>query len=160
MIQSLRERGGTGFGGVRLRKAMVTVQIAFTLILVIGAALFVRTLNGLMAKGPGFATSCLVSFGLDPVRNGYSRREAGQLIRRIVYAELRASNVTRTSAVARFQLLTGGSWNDPMTIQTNQRTVTDRDVNLNAVTARDFLPTLGIRLVTGRDFDERDSRAG
>ncbi len=156
LIQSLRERGGTGFGSVRLRKALVTVQIAFTLILVIGAALFVRTLNGLMAKGPGFATSSLVSFGLDPVRNGYSRREAGQLIRRI-YAELRASNLTQTSAVARYQLLTGGSWNDPMTIQSNQRTVTDRDVNLNAVSPG-FFTTLGIRLVTGRDFDERDSR--
>ncbi len=143
LIQSLRERGGTGFGSVRLRKALVTVQIAFTLILVIGAALFVRTLNGLMAKGPGFATSSLVSFGLDPVRNGYSRREAGQLIRRI-YAELRASNLTQTSAVARYQLLTGGSWNDPMTIQTNQRTVTDRDVNLNAVSPG-FFTTLGIR---------------
>jgi predicted permease len=134
----------------------VTVQIAFTLILVIGAALFVRTLNGLMAKGPGFATSSLVSFGLDPVRNGYSRPDASQLIRR-VYAELRASNGTQTSAVARFQLLTGGSWNDAMTIQTNERIVTDRDVNLNAVSPG-FFTTLGIRMVAGRDFDERDSR--
>jgi predicted permease len=156
LITSLRERGGASFGGVRLRKAIVTVQIAFTLILVIGAALFVRTLNGLMAKGPGFATSNLVSFGLDPVRNGYSRPEASQLIRR-VYAELRASNGTQTSAVARFQLLTGGSWNDAMTIQTNERIVTDRDVNLNAVSPG-FFTTLGIRMVAGRDFDERDSR--
>ena len=75
LISSLRERGGAAFGGVRLRKAIVTVQIAFTLILVIGAALFVRTLTGLMAKGPGFATSSLISFGIDPRRNGY--REVG-----------------------------------------------------------------------------------
>jgi len=156
VISSLRERGGTAFGGVRLRKAIVTVQIAFTLVLVIGAALFVRTLNGLMAKGPGFATSSLVSFGIDPVRNGYSRQEASQLIRRI-YAELRASSSTEAAAVARFQLLTGGSWNDPMTIQTNQRIVTDRDVNLNAISPG-FFTTLGIRMVAGRDFDERDSR--
>ena len=156
LISSLRERGGTAFGGVRLRKAIVTVQIAFTLVLVIGAALFVRTLNGLMAKGPGFATSSLVSFGIDPVRNGYPRQEASQLIRRI-YAELRASSSTEAAAVARFQLLTGGSWNDPMTIQTNQRIVTDRDVNLNAISPG-FFTTLGIRMVAGRDFDERDSR--
>ena len=156
LIKSLRERGGTAFGGVRLRKAIVTVQIAFTLILVIGAALFVRTLNGLMAKGPGFATSSLVSFGLDPVRNGYSRAEASQLIRRLD-AELRVSGSTEASAVARFQLLTGGSWNDPMTIQTNQRITTDRDVNLNAVSPG-FFATLGVRMVAGRDFDARDSR--
>ncbi|MBV9032952.1 MAG: ABC transporter permease, partial [Acidobacteriaceae bacterium] len=40
-ILALRERGGTGFGGVRLRKAIVAVQIAFTLVLVTGGALFV-----------------------------------------------------------------------------------------------------------------------
>ncbi len=156
LISSLRERGGTAFGGVRLRKAIVTVQIAFTLILVIGAALFVRTLTGLMAKGPGFATSSLVSFGLDPLRNGYSRSETSQLIRRI-HDEIRASPITQTSAVARFQLLTGGSWNNPMTIQANERITTDRDVNLNAVSPG-FFATLGIKIVAGRDFDERDSR--
>jgi predicted permease len=157
LIATLRERGGTAFGGVRLRKAIVTVQIAFTLILVVGAALFVRTLTGLMAKGPGFATSSLVSFGLDPLRNGYSKSEASRLIRRID-SEIRTSASTRTSAVARFQLLTGGSWNDPMTIQTKRRITTDHYVNLNAITPG-FFATLGTRIVAGRDFDERDSRA-
>ena len=33
----------------------MTAQIALTLTLVVGAALFVRTLDALMAKGPGFA---------------------------------------------------------------------------------------------------------
>lgn len=155
-ITSLRERGGTGFGRVRLRKAIVTVQIAFTLILVAGGVLFVRTLNGLMAKGPGFTTWNLVSFGLDPRRNGYSRNESSQLIRRI-YDELRSSQAVQMSAVAQMQLLTGGSMMDPMTIQANERTTTDRDVHMNAVSPG-FFATLGIRLIAGRDFDERDSR--
>jgi len=156
LISSLRERGGAAFGGVRLRRVIVTLQIAFTLILVIGAGLFVRTLTGLMAKGPGFATSSLVSFGLDPRRNGYSPSETRQLIRR-VHDAIRSSASTQTSALARIQLLTGGSWNDAMTIQTDQRVTTDRDVNLNAVSPG-FFATLGIRIVAGRDFDERDSR--
>ncbi len=155
-ILSLRERGGTGFGGVRLRKAIVTIQIAFTLILVTGGALFVRTLTGLVAKGPGFETSSLVSFGLDPRRNGYSRKETDQLIRRI-HDELRASPGTQSSAVAVAQLLTGGSWGNPMTIQTKERSTTDRTLHLNAVSPG-FFPTLGIRIIAGRDFDERDSR--
>jgi len=154
-ISALRERGGAA-SGVRLRKAIVAVQIAFTLILVTGGALFVRTLTGLMAKGPGFETSSLVSFGLDPRRNGYSGKETSQLIRRI-HDELRASPTTQSSAVAVAPLLTGGSWNNPMTIQTNERSITDRDVQLNAVSPG-FFATLGIRLITGRNFDERDSR--
>ena len=90
LISSLRERAALARGGLRLRRAIVTAQIAFTLILVIGAALFVRTLTGLMAKGPGFDTSSLISFGIDPLRNGYSPSEAARLVRRI-HDEIRAS---------------------------------------------------------------------
>src|SRR5262249_56380464 len=61
LVDSLRERAGTAMGGLSLRRAIVTVQIAFTLILVIAAGLFVRTLSGLLAKGPGFHTSSLLS---------------------------------------------------------------------------------------------------
>jgi predicted permease len=156
LIGSLRERGGTAFGGAGLRKLIVTVQIAFSLILVIGAMLFMRTLTGLMAKGPGFETTSLISFGLDPRRSGYTRQDASRLIRR-VYDEVRASASTQTSAVARFQLLTGGSWNNPMTIQADRRVTTDRDVNLNSVSPG-FFATLGTRIVAGRDFDQRDAR--
>lgn len=155
-VSSLRDRGGTASGGVRLRKAIVTLQIAFTLILVAGGVLFVRTLTGLIAKGPGFTTSSLVSFGLDPRRNGYSRNESSQLIRR-VFDELHSSPGAQMTAVARMQLLTGGSMMDPMTIQTTERITTDRDVHFNSVSPG-FFATLGIRLIAGRDFDQRDSR--
>ena len=155
LISALKERAATAFGGLHLRKLIVTVQIAFTLVLVIGAALFVKTLTGLLAKGPGFDTSSLISFGIAPVQSGYSPSEASRLVQRI-HAEIRASQSTRNSAVARFQLLTGGSWNNPMTIQTNQRVTTDRDVDLNAVTPG-FFATLGTRIVAGRDFDEHDT---
>jgi predicted permease len=60
------------------------------------------------------------------------------------------------SAIARTQLLTGGSSHNMMTIQTNQRISTDREVRVNSVSP-EFFATLGIRIVAGRDFDERDS---
>lgn len=155
LMSSLRERAGTAFGGLRLRRAIVTAQIAFTLVLVIGAALFIRTLTGLMAKGPGFDTSSLISFRIDPLRNGYSETEAVQLTRRI-HDEIRASRSTQASAISSVQLLTGGSWNGSLTIQASERIDTDREVLLNAVTSG-FFATLGTRIVAGRDFDERDS---
>ena len=155
LVSSLRERAGTGFGGVRLRKCIVTLQVAFSLILIIGAALFVRTLAGLLAKGPGFETSGILSFSIAPVQSGYSRADAARLIRRLD-EEVRALPVTVDSAAVRWAFLTGGSWNDPMTIQTDHRIVTS-DVNLNAVTPG-FFSTLGIRMLAGRDFDARDSR--
>jgi predicted permease len=155
LVGSLRERAGTGFGGVRLRKCIVTLQVAFSLILVIGAALFARTLAGLLAKGPGFETSGILSFAIAPVQSGYSRAEAARLVRRI-HDEVRALPTTRNSAAARNTFLTGGSWNNAMTIQADGRIVTD-NVNLNAVSSG-FFSTLGIRILAGRDFDARDAR--
>jgi predicted permease len=154
LVSSLRERAGTGFGGVRLRKCIVTLQVAFSLILVIAAGLFVRTLAGLLAKGPGFETSGILSFAISPVQSGYSLADAARLIRRLD-EEVRALPTTQSSGAARWAFLTGGSWNNPMTIQTDQRIVTD-DVNLNSVTPG-FFSTLGIRILAGRDFDAHDA---
>jgi len=133
----------------------VIAQIAFTLVLVIGAALFGRTLAALMAKGPGFDTSSLISFGIDPVQNGYSPVAAGRLVRRI-HEEIRASRSTQASAVVYNQLLTGGSWNIEMTIQSDRRFLTDREVRLNAVSPG-FFATLGAHVAVGRDLEERDT---
>ncbi len=157
LINSLRERGGTVFGGVRLRKSIVTLQVALSLILVVGAALFLRTLSSLLAKGPGFHTASLVSFSLEPRKNGYSAADSNRLIGRI-HDAVRALPVTRDSGIARNELLTGMSWRNGITLQTDRRFTTDRGVDLNAVSPG-FFATLDVRLVAGRDFDQRDSRA-
>jgi predicted permease len=155
LIGSLRERGGSAFGGVRLRKVLVTAQIAFTLVLVVSASLFARTLAVLLVKGPGFSTTHLVSIGLNPYRSGYALADASRLIRR-VYAEVAALPEVRSAAVASSQLLTGGSWGGPMTVQARERFVTDM-VQRNAVTPG-FFATLGIHVLAGRDFNEHDVR--
>jgi predicted permease len=155
LISSLRERAGTGFGGVRLRKCIVTLQVAFSLVLVIGAALFVRTLAGLLAKGPGFETSGILSFAIAPVQSGYSLTDAARLVRRL-HEEIRAQPLMRDSAVARWAFLNGGSWNNQMTIQTDRRIITE-NINLNGVSPG-FFSTLGIRMLAGRAFDTHDTR--
>ena len=155
IVNSLRERGGSGFGGVRLRKTIVTLQVAFSLLL-IGAALFLRTLTGLVAKGPGFDTASLLSFAIAPLENGYSRVDASRLVRRLD-EQVRALPAARSSAVARFAVLTGGHWSNKVTMQTDRRIVTDGAINFNAVSPG-FFATLGVRLLAGRDFDRSDSR--
>lgn len=152
---SLRERGGAPSGGLSLRRWIVTAQIAFTLILVVVAGLFIQTLHGLLAKGPGFETSSLISFGIRPALNGYSGAEATQLIRRISEG-LRNSGSIQTWSIATVQLLLGGAWNNSLTIQSGERFTTDREVQINAVTPG-FFDTLGTRIIAGRDFNEHDS---
>src|SRR5438067_1715873 len=152
---SLRERGGAPSGGLSLRRGIVTAQIAFTLILLVAAGLFIQTLHGLLAKGPGFETSSLISFGIRPDLNGYSEAEATQLIRRISEG-LRNSGSTQASSIASVQLLLGGAWNNSLTIQSGERFTTDREVQINAVTPG-FFDTLGTRIIAGREFNEHDA---
>jgi predicted permease len=155
VVNSLRERGGTGFGGVRLRKTIVTLQVAFSLILLIGAALFLRTLTGLLAKGPGFDTSSLLSFAIAPTQNGYSETDASRLVRRLD-EQVRALPAARSSTAARVAFLTGGAWSNKVTMQTDRRTVSDGVIYFNAVSSG-FFSTLGVRLLAGRDFDQNDT---
>ena len=152
---SLRERGGTPSGSLALRRALVTGQITFTLILVIAAGLFVRSLSGLLTKGPGFDTCSLISFGIKPSLNGYSGAREADLIRRVAEG-LRDSSSIQASAIAHDQLLLGGAWSNSLTIQGRERYVTDREVQMNAVSPG-FFAVLGVRIVAGRDFNEHDS---
>jgi len=156
LVNSLRERGGTGLKGVRLRKMIVTLQVAFSLILLIGAALFLRTLTGLLAKGPGFDTAGLLSFAIAPLQTGYSRVDASRLVRRLD-EQVRALPAVRSSAAARFAFLSGGAWSNKATIQADRLFVTDGTVNYNAVSPG-FFATLGVRVLAGRDFDPSDTR--
>jgi len=155
LVASLTERAGAAAGSLRLRRTIVTAQIAVTAILVVGAALFGRSLTSLMAKGPGFDTSSLIFFGINPSGNGYSAAEGNRLVRRI-HDGIRALPGTQSSAVVYNPLLIGGSWNNQMTIQSDRRITTDREVHLNAVTP-EFFRTLGARVVAGRDFVDRDT---
>ncbi len=152
----LKERAASSAGGLRLRKALVVSQLAFTLVLLVGAGLFVQTLARLHEKGPGFPTGHLLTFRVEPLRSGYSPEEAGRVVRAI-YTELASLPGLDGVAIAGVDLLGGGSWNQYLTVQSDTRFVTDRLVHLNPVSPG-FFATLGARVIAGRNFDERDVR--
>ena len=154
LIDWLRERTGAT-GGVRLRKTLVVGQLAFTLVLLVGAGLFVQTLRRLVLQGPGFSTSGMVTFDLNPVRAGYEAADASRAIRSAL-AEIRSLPEVESASVAGLNLLSGGSWNNPMTIQADRRFVTGRMVLMGAVSPG-FFRTLGTAVIAGRDFDEHDA---
>jgi predicted permease len=154
LIDWLRERTGAT-GGVRLRKMLVVGQLAFTLVLLVGAGLFVQTLRRLVTQGPGFSTSGMVSFDLNPVRAGQEVADASRAIRSAL-VEIRSLPEVESVSVAGVNLLSGGSWNNPMTVQADRRFVTDRLVHMGAVSPG-FFRTLGTAVIAGRDFDEHDA---
>jgi predicted permease len=157
-IASLKEKSDIAVGGgVRLRKALVGGQLAFTLILLIGAGLFVQTLARLHAKGPGFASSRVLMFRVDPPSIGYSESNAERLMRGL-FRTLQEVPGVESAAVANSHLLSGGWSTTNLTIQVDgRRIVTDRIVPRMRV-GPGFFSTLGTQVIAGRDFDERDVR--
>ena len=129
LISWLRDRTGAAGGGVRLRKALVVGQMAFTLVLLVGAGLFAQTLLRLAEQGPGFATSGRVAFRINPRRAGASDEDSSRTIRRVL-DELRSLPEVESVGLAGVDLLSGGSWNESMTIEADKRIVTDRAVFL------------------------------
>ena len=157
LMSSLKERTGNTGGTVRLRKALVMGQMAFTLILLVGAGLFVQTLARLHAKGPGVSTGHLLTFGVNLTSSGYAVADRDRLGRKL-FAAMRELPDVESAAISGFRLLDGGSWNGQLTIEADTRITTDRVVHFNPISPG-FFTTLGTRVVAGRDFDDHDSRA-
>jgi predicted permease len=154
LIASLRDRSHVA-GGTRLRRALVIGQMAFTLLLLVGAGLFVETLRRLMDKGPGFPTGHLVMFRVDPPSIGLPPRESEQLMQGILGLVGTIPGVEK-AVVANTQLLSGGSSSTVFTLGLAERVVTDRVLTMRV--GPGFFTTIGAELIQGRDFDARELR--
>ena len=156
LMASLKERSRAGSaGGVRVRKLLVICQMAFTLILLIGAGLFVKTVVRLHER-VGFASSNLVMVGINPYGLGYTLEDAERAMRD-VDRRLRELPVIERVAAANTMMLTGGWSAGLVTIQADERSVSDRVVARMRV-GPGFFATLGTPIVAGRDFDQREIR--
>jgi predicted permease len=154
---TLKAESPTIGGGIWLRKTLVMGQIAIALILLVGAGLFVRTLGSLRAKGPGFATSNLTLLAIDTSRNGYSQSQSMTLVRDLL-EKLRALPEVENVGLSAAELLSGGSWNQRVTVDAGRRVVTESVVHCNAISPG-FFDALGVALTRGRDFNDRDALA-
>jgi len=145
-------------GHVRFRKALVAAQVAISLLLLIGAGLFVRSLRNLKDLGPGFPTDRLITFTIDPGLNRYSVERAKAFYARLA-DNLRGVPGVKAAALAMVPILEGGAWNYPITVDVAEpRPPGSGQENpyLNAVSPG-YFATMGIPLVEGRDFDMRDT---
>jgi len=153
-VNALKEQSGAVAAGFSARKMLVVGQFALALILLIGAGLFGRTLANLRDQGPGFRTTNLLMFRVDPLAAGYSKAGAKPLVQQMLKSIQELPEVEHAGA-ARFEMLVSGGWANPLTVQTHERIATE-NTRMNAVTPG-FFETLGARITRGRGFDQRDS---
>jgi predicted permease len=151
------EAASVGGGRGRLRRLLVIAQVAMSLVLLIGAGLFIRTLHNLVTADAGFDTAHVLSFAVDPGENGYDAIRAKQLIKSLV-ERLRTSPGVIAAGVATHGLLEGGSWNTGMTIEGRPLDSGQRRITLNNMITPGYFSAMSMRLVSGRAFDDRDER--
>jgi predicted permease len=159
LASGLKESAGTttfrhGFG-----KALVAGQVAFSLLLLIGAGLFIRTLRNLENQDLGFNSRNLVLFALDPRRSGYTDDRLLALYDQVL-ERLRSQPGVRSATMSQNALLSGWVNNGPIsTDRQKSNTGESAQVYWNGV-GPDFLKTMGIPLILGRDIEPRDLHGG
>ncbi|MBV9677470.1 MAG: ABC transporter permease, partial [Acidobacteriaceae bacterium] len=157
LIKTLKSEAKSVVGGqLKFRKAMVAAQIALSLLLLIGAGLFTRSLYNLMHTEAGMRTDHLLSFSLNPSLSGYSGQRSRQLFQTV---QAKLASLPGVQAVSAAELPVLAENNMSMTTRAEgyrAREHEDLNPDVNHVLPQ-FFSTLGIPLVSGREFTDRDT---
>jgi predicted permease len=156
---TLKDQAGAVVGGgapVRFRKALVTAQVTLSLLLLIGAGLFIRSLANLRNLGPGFAPENLVAFNIDPALNGYDMPRIKAFYQRLG-ENLGAIPGVRSVGLASMRILEDNEWDSGLTVEGyTAKNGESIQAYMNSISPR-YFETLGVPILAGRDFTLRDN---
>lgn len=86
LMPALKQQVSAASGPLRFRRISVGVQLGLSLLLLVGAGLFVRTLQKLKTLDVGFATDHLLKFDLNPMLAGYDASQSPEVATRVLHA--------------------------------------------------------------------------
>jgi len=154
---ALREEGAAVAGGgqVRLRKLLVIAQVALSLLLLIGANLFIRSLRNLHNLDPGFRTENVVAFSVNPVLSSYTREQT-KLFYQQLTERLRSIAGVESAALGLVRVLDFNEWDNTVNVEGYEaKPGEDMNPYYNAVSPG-YFATLGLPVVAGREFTAAD----
>jgi putative ABC transport system permease protein len=156
LVTSLKQQANTGTGAhLRFRRIAVAVQIGLSLLLLVGAGLFVRTLQNLKSLNVGFTTDHLVTFGIDPTLGGYDPKEALIAQKQLLDA-LATQPGVKSVAGTDDPMLAGDNEQSNISFANRENKPDDSiHTEWSAVTPN-YFTTLNIPLVAGRVFTDQD----
>ena len=143
-------------GGARLRAALVVAQVAGSLVLLIIAGLFTRSLQAAQRANLGFDASHVVNFYMDPSELGYRPAQTREFYQQLLQ-RVRALPGVETATTASGAPL--GYYNnfDALIIDGYEPPKGQPGPRSGyTITATDYLPTMRIPLLRGRAFTEAD----
>jgi predicted permease len=145
--QALREDGRRTTSRSLMLTSLVAAQMALSLVLLIGAGLFIRTLHNLHALDAGFRSDGVLLVNLE--------RRPGTL-RPWVLEQVRALPGVLSASASTHTPLSGATWSEPA-LPAGQA-LPERDTAVFVGATPGFFDTLQIPLVAGRDFTSGDTR--
>ena len=157
LTSTLKSGRGTSTFGARtpLARALVISQVALSLVLTVGACLFLRTLNNLSRVDPGFDKQNVLRLDIDSSSTGYG--EDDPRFKALLHGiEERVSSLPGVQA-ASFSAFTfaEGSWNTTITMPGKPF---DRNVNVkHNIIGNDYFKVMRIPLIAGRQFGPQDT---
>lgn len=162
MVHALKEEAGRGTSGGRtshrLRNTLVVAQVAVCLVLLVGAGLFVRSLQAAQNVDLGFEPAGMVIASIDLFPNGYTSDTGRQMHRRITET-IGSWPGVESFALGRYVPLglsgssSFGATIDGYTPRQDEEVV----ISYNLVGPR-YFETMKMALVSGREFTAADSR--
>jgi predicted permease len=144
-------------GRSRLQNTLVGAQVALSLLLLVGAGLFLRTLDNLLAVDPGFRTAKVLSFSVDLARSGYGGDSARAFFARLV-DRISATPGVEAAGASFIPLLGGGGWGMGFTIEGYRPEPGEGAGSLCNAVSPGFFRAMGVPILAGREFDARDDR--
>jgi putative ABC transport system permease protein len=155
---TLKDQAGsvvTG-GSAILRKSLVVAQVTLSLLLLIGAGLFVKSLNNLKELGPGFPVERLIGFEVDPRMAGHKDAQSMDFYKRLTDS-ITAIPGIQSTGMASMRLLENNEWDNSITVEGyNPATGQHPYAYMNSVSPN-YFATMGIPIVAGRDFTTQDT---
>jgi predicted permease len=149
---------GLGGGRSRLAQALMVVQIALSLVLLVSTALFVRTLQNIQQVDAGFNRRQLVLFRIDTASAGYKRDQSPGIQMRVL-ERLQHLPGVKAATFSSIPLLNRGRWNTSVTIPGYTPPAgASMSVHMNAL-APNFLEAMEMPLLLGRSFTGHDDAA-
>ncbi len=157
--QSLREAGRGLAGSLRRAaagRALVVAQVALSLLLLIAAGLFTRTLSNLRTVDLGYPRERLVLARVDALEAGYKGPAAGDFYRRTA-ERLRAIPGVRTVTMSENGLFAGTESRDQISVEGyTPRQKGEEQAYFDQV-GPGYFSGLGIPVLLGREFSARDT---
>jgi predicted permease len=156
IVNALKQQTSTISGGtLSFRRLIVSLQVGLSVLLLVGAGLFVRTMQNLRLVHPGFNTSHLITFHIDPLLSGYTKEKVPLLHKTVLDAMATLPGVQAVGATNDQELADTRRQGNVTVEGYNAPPDEEIPVEIPSVTA-DFFHALQVPLLAGRTFSESD----